>query len=121
MLITQLLTFLSEGSATLMTVTVTIHCKTGGPPRPWTAFPRFLETITTRGGTRIEVNVYRNSTYTDRYLDFYSHHSVNHKRSVVSILLRWGKNIPLTQKGEETKRVKTVLRENNYPASFITS
>ena len=46
-----------------------------------------------------------------------------HKRSVVSILLRRAQNIPSTQKGkrEETKRIKAVLRDNNYPSSFINS
>ncbi|KAL9969335.1 hypothetical protein ACROYT_G021535 [Oculina patagonica] len=55
------------------------------------------------------------------YLDFNAHHPVCHKRSVVCTLLRRAKNIPSTQEGKrkETKRVKSVLRENNYPPSFI--
>lgn len=48
----------------------------------------FLDTITTRRGTQLEVNVYRKPTHTDRYLDFNSHHPMCHKRSVVSTLLR---------------------------------
>ena len=38
-------------------------------------------------------------------------------------MLRRVQNIPSTQKGkrEETKRVKAVLRDNNYPSSFISS
>ena len=45
----------------------------------------------------------------------------NHKRSVVNTLLKRAKNIPSANKGrrEETKRVKAVLRDNNYPLSFI--
>ena len=76
----------------------------------------YLDTITTRRGTQLEVNVYRKPTHTDRYLDFSSHHSMCHKRSVVSTLLRRAQNIPSTQKGkrDETKRV------NNYPSSFIS-
>ena len=72
----------------------------------------FLDTITTRSGTLLEVNVHRKPTHTDRYLDFNSHHPMCHKRSVVSTLLRRAQNILLTQKGkrEETKRVKAVLR-----------
>ena len=83
----------------------------------------FLDTITTRRGTRLEVNVYRKSTHTDRYRDFNSHHPMCHKRSIVSTLLRGAQNIPSTQKGkrEESKRVKAVLRDNNYPSSFINS
>ena len=34
----------------------------------------FLDTIITRRGTQLEVNVYRKPTHTDRYLDFNSHH-----------------------------------------------
>ena len=34
----------------------------------------FLDTITTRRGTQLEVNVYRKPTHTDRSLDFSSHH-----------------------------------------------
>ena len=78
--------------------------------------------VTTRG-TQLEVNAYRKPTHTDRYLDFNSHHPMRHKRSVVSTLLRRAQNIPLIQMGksEETKRVKAVLRDNNYPCSFINS
>ena len=86
----------------------------------------FLDTITKRRGTQLEVNVYRKPTHTDCYLDFNSHHSMCHKRSVVSTLLRIhrAQNIPYsTQKGkrEETKQVKAVLRDNNYPSSFVNS
>ena len=83
----------------------------------------FLDTITTRRGTQLEVNVYRKPTHTDRYLDFNSHYLMCHKRSVVSTLLRRAQNIPSTQKGkrEERKRVEAVLRDNNYPSSFINS
>ena len=83
----------------------------------------FLDTITIKRGTQLEVNVYRKPTHTDRYLDFNSHHPMCHKRSVVSTLLRRAQNIPSTQKGkrEEKRRVKAVLRDNNYPTSFINS
>ena len=67
----------------------------------------FLETITSRPSTEIQVDVYREPTHTDRYLDFFS----CHKRSVVNTLLKGANNIPSTNKGrrEETKRVKAVL------------
>ena len=83
----------------------------------------FLDTITTRRGTQLEVNFYRKPTHTDRYLDFNSHHPMCHKRSVVSTLLRRAQNILSTQKGkhEKTNRVKAVLRDNNYPSSFNSS
>jgi len=83
----------------------------------------FLDTITTRRGMQLEVNVYRKPTHTDRYLDFNSHHPLSRKRSVVSTLQRRAQNLPSTQKGkrEETKRIKAVLRDNNYPSPFINS
>ncbi len=83
----------------------------------------FLDTITTRSGTRIEVNVYRKSTHTDRYFDFNSHHPVCHKRSVVCTLLRRAKSIPSAQEGKrkETKRVKLVLGKNKDWPHFETT
>ena len=85
----------------------------------------FLDTITIRRGTQLEVNVYRKPTRTDCYLDFNSRHFMCNKRSVVSTLLciHRAQNIPPTQKGkrEETKQVKAVLRDNNYPSSFVNS
>ena len=67
------------------------------------------------------MDVYRKPTHTDRYLDFFSCHPLCHKRSVVNTLLKRANNIPSTNKGrrEETQRVKDVLRDNNYPMSFI--
>jgi len=52
-----------------------------------------------------------------------NHHPMCYKRSVVCALLRGAQNIPSTQKWrrDETKRVKAVLRDNNYPSSFIGS
>ena len=81
----------------------------------------FLDTVTSRRGTAIQVEVYRKPTHTDRYLDFLSHHPSCHKRSVVKTLLLRASNIPSTSKGkrEEAQRVKAVLRENNYPSGFI--
>ena len=81
----------------------------------------FLDTITSRRGTEIQVDVYRKPTHTDRYLDFFSCHPLCHKRSVVNTLLRRANNILSTNKGrrEEMHRVKAVLRDNNYPLSFL--
>ena len=53
--------------------------------------------------------------------DFFSCHPLCHKRFMVNTLLRRANNIPSTNKGrrEETQRVKAVVRNNNYPMSFI--
>ncbi|XP_022784575.1 uncharacterized protein LOC111325104 [Stylophora pistillata] len=82
----------------------------------------FIDTIPIRRDTKIQVDVYRKPTHTDRYLDFFSCHPMCHKRSVVNTLLKRANNIPSTNKGrrrEEIQRVKTVLRDNNYPMTFI--
>jgi len=79
----------------------------------------FLDTITRRCSTNIQVDVYRKPTNTDHYLDLF----LCHKTSVVNTLLKRANNIPSTNEGkrEETQQVKAVLRDNNhwYLMSFI--
>ena len=60
----------------------------------------FLDTITTRCGTAVQVDVYRKPIHTDRYLDFHSHHLSCHKRSLVNTLLLRARNIPSTSHNE---------------------
>ena len=86
----------------------------------WQGLP-FLDTITSTRGTEIQVDIYRKPTQTDHYLDFFSCYPLYHKRSVVNTLLKRAHNIPSTNKGrrEEMQQVKAVLRDNNYPMSFI--
>ena len=82
----------------------------------------FLDTNTVRDqGGNITVTVYRKPTHTEKYLDYKSHHPTAHKRSVVNTLLRRARDIPSTEalKLAETEHVKKVLRDNNYPESFV--
>ena len=83
----------------------------------------FLDTTTTRVRGRIQVSVYRKPTHTDKYLDYNSHHPSQHKRSVVNTLLHRTQEIPSTnaERSRERKHVIKVLRDNNYPLSFIRS
>ena len=83
----------------------------------------FLDTTTTRVRGRIQVSVYRKPTHTDKYLDYNSHHPSQHKRSVVNTLLHRAQEIPSTnaERSRERKHVIKVLRDNNYPMSFIRS
>ena len=62
-------------------------------------------------------------TRTDKYLDYNSHHPSQHKRSVVNTLLHRAQKIPSTnaERSRERKHVIKVLRDNNYPPSFIRS
>ena len=47
----------------------------------------FLDTLITRQGNNLEVDIYRKSTHTNRYLDFNSHHDIKHKISTARTLM----------------------------------
>lgn len=83
----------------------------------------FLDTVTTRVSDRIQVDVYRKPTHTDKYLAFNSHHPSQQKRSVVNTLLDRAEQLPSTNAGKrrEKRGVIKVLRDNNYPAELIKS
>ena len=84
----------------------------------------FLDTKTTRRTDgSIVVTVYRKPTNTDKYLDFDSHHHVQHKRAVARTLLDRATSIPSTdeEKTAEVQRVTATLKANGYPARFIDS
>ena len=83
----------------------------------------FLDTTTTRVRGCIQVSVYRKPTHTDKYLEYNSHHPLQHKRSVVNTLLHRAQEIPSTNAewSRERKHVIKVLRDNNYLLSFIRS
>ena len=81
----------------------------------------FLDTTTTRVRGRIQVSVYRKPTHTDKYLGYSYHHPSQHKRTVVNTLLHRGQKIPSTnaERSRERKHVNKVLRDKNYPLTFI--
>ena len=47
----------------------------------------FLDTLTTRQGNDLKIDVFRKPTHTDRYLDFNSHHDLKRKISTARTLL----------------------------------
>ena len=65
--------------------------------------------------------VFRKVTHTDKYLDINSHHSVQHKESVIRSLVQRGDLYPSdeTDKSSERKHIDQTLRANNYPKRFI--
>ena len=82
----------------------------------------FLDTKTTRWTDgSIVVTVYRKPTNTDKYLDFESHHHVQHKRAVARTSLDRTTSIPSTdeEKTAEVQRITATLKVNDYPAWFI--
>ena len=75
------------------------------------------------GGGVVTIDVYRKSTHTDRYLDFYSHHEKKHKISTASTLLNRASNLPSTSAGKskELIYVTNALESNGYHQSFISN
>ena len=82
----------------------------------------FLDTnVSTLPNGEVEVQVYRKATHTNKYLGFDSHHPAQHKRSVVSTLMRRTNTIPSSEalRTEETSHVQDSLQVNGYPTKFI--
>ena len=81
----------------------------------------FLDTVTIRSNGKVEVDIYRKPTHTDKYLHYDSHHPMQHKLSVLNTLLDRAEKIPSSNKGKlrERKHVFKVLRDNGYPFKFI--
>ena len=69
----------------------------------------------------IKTGVYRKETHTDNYLNFKSHHSAQHKESVIRALVKRGE-VFSTDTGDklaEDRRIDEVLKANSYPSRFI--
>ncbi|XP_072033380.1 uncharacterized protein [Amphiura filiformis] len=77
----------------------------------------FLDTLVCRqqDGT-LKVKVYRKPTHTEQYLNFSSHHPLEHKLSVVRTLLHRAETVVTdqTDKEEEIAHVKNALRNCGY-------
>ena len=69
----------------------------------------------------VKTAVYRKATHTDNYLNFSSHHSSQHKESVVRSLVKRGEAFSTddADKVAEAKHIDKVLKANNYPGRFI--
>jgi hypothetical protein len=67
----------------------------------------------------VEINVYRKSTHTNKYLSFSSHNPNQSKRAVFKSLLDRAKNIPSTISNQRNERVMKDLALNGYSSKFI--
>ena len=69
----------------------------------------------------VGTSVYRKPTHTDNYLDFRSHHPIQHRTGVVYTLLKRAKVLSSTAVDEalEVKRLVSVLKQNHYPRSVM--
>ena len=81
----------------------------------------FLDTLITRQGNDLKVDVYRKPTHTDRCLDFKSHHDINHKISTAKTLILRAQTLPSTHdsKQDELNHVTTALQSNGYPERVL--
>ena len=72
------------------------------------------------GGT-IQTSVYRKPTHTDRYLDYMSHHPIEHKKGVVQTLCTRAERLSSTPNkiSSEVKHIFNVLKKNGYPKQVI--
>jgi hypothetical protein len=70
---------------------------------------------------KLETDVYRKPTHTDKYFSYDSHHPVSHKRSVAKTLLQRAESLPSNSDSQANEReyVLNVLGENDYPKRFL--
>ena len=64
---------------------------------------------------------FRKPTHTDKYLSFNLHHPRSNKKSVVTTLFQRVENLTSNNDARENEcqYVTNVLKENNYPKSFL--
>ena len=101
----------------------TKHINTLDPDIKFTIEPEiggkipFLDTeIVLNDDASLTKRLYRKSTHTDQYLNWYSNHPLEHKRSVVRTLIQRANTIPSNEQGKkaETTHVKRALAANEY-------
>ena len=70
----------------------------------------------------VSTSVYRKPTHTDRYLDFCSHHPLQHKVSVVRTLVSRANRLcsSVASGSVELAHISKALMTNGYPTSFIS-
>ena len=69
----------------------------------------------------IQTSVCRKPTHTDRYLDYMSHHPIEHKKAVVQTLCTRAGRLSSTpnNKSSEVKHIFNALKKNGYPKQLI--
>ena len=58
---------------------------------------------------KLETDVYRKLTHTDKYLSYDSHHPVSHKRSVAKTLLQRAESLPSNRSDSQANEREYVL------------
>ena len=72
---------------------------------------------------KLETDVYRKPTRTNKYLSFNSHHPRSHKKSMATTLLQRAESLTSNSVARDNERqyviTGNVLTENNYPKNFL--
>jgi len=79
-----------------------------------------LDTLISRNNERLNIDVDRKPTHTDRYLDFRSHHDREHKISTAATLLHRALKLPNSEAGKAREIdycISTALQSNGYPGT----
>jgi len=83
----------------------------------------FLDVKLTRENTGyLDYTVHRKPTHTDRYPNFRSDHSLQHKKAVIKTLLCRAEHLTSSEANykEEINRVQLALKNNGYPSALTT-
>ena len=80
-----------------------------------------LDTLITRHGNNLKIDVLSKPTHTDRYLDFNSHHNIKHKISAARTSMHRALTLPSTHasKQDELNHTRTTLKCNRYPDKIV--
>ena len=81
----------------------------------------FLDVLVERRGDSIRTSVYRKSTHTGRYLDYWSHHHPKTKTGVISCFKKRAECICLEEDSKKTEinRLKEVFIANGFPQNTV--
>ena len=111
--------YVDDSNAISPHIQLTLEMPSTSTGSPTIAFLGTNTTVLPDG--RVEVNVYRKVTHTNKYLSFDSHSPVQSKRAVVKTLMDRAKCLPSSseQQRNEEQRVISDLKANGYPVKFI--
>lgn len=83
----------------------------------------FLDTLVIRNRNKLEIDIYRKNTNTDRYITSDSNHSMQHKRSALNFLVHRLLNFPLSKTNyrKEFLKIKEIAAYNGFSETLVTN
>lgn len=81
----------------------------------------FLDCVVIRNGNKLQTDVYRKPTNTDRLLDDSSYHPTSHKATTVTTLMKRARVVCSSEDAlqKELRHLKEVFKTNNYKETFV--